>query len=906
MSSRKRKRSSKATWCPSSPNPQRVERETSLLSSARSWAKCGDSFLETPAIKNLYPSKRKLSVARKLSQSPALVQISDSQLSEDPVQIAWSSSDSEPSDNENQAHHQSKITSQQQQFRKLGRPSAPVQSCKDDLPVIDTDSDQDLSEEDVENDSGQQISDCESNSADEKLQDLPVKPTTVNELEISGYASDGEDISGTFTSSKPDSEIFPLQSGEGSKKSVSDWLRCQAMLRTPKKQANRQSKTPEDSAKKRRKFKSGGLAERLSRLQCRQRSAISFWRHKSISDTSATTTVDRPGVLVLEVLRIHEECSMQLALCEQLHPPRDDHQSQKSVSEEKTHTLVLFNRETAAQLSPAPRDIIHIHPPWQNLSIEGFSCSVILNTHFSQKVFSSRTGLSAERRMPYHLGQMFRPLDECGTKQVAASCVVGGSGALARHCVSLLEAIEGLGQAGSVDQDVDVVVQRVYSVPLADSSPVSILKHRTRSSTAPPPEERSTTRLCVLVQDDYGTFSVVQLQPLPRSNELHRFCQMWQGRTCVLRGIKVVQRVTRERHSRLFSLIDSLWPPAMPLKDHGNSLSIPDESRSPGPAPSFCYLLSGQQSSVEPTEGSTRSPLYLPPIKQTLRDILQSETKTCRCSFVATVLYKRMQSSDVGQGEVWLVLTDPSLQEEQLERPCRRTVALCVNTSCVLISSVLEALNSPAVYQMSFRDAIRENGVLLCGKQSVIEVCSVERGTETESTTGRDSPCRSLPEPRVKTLLQPYRLDSLGLETTPNSLCTLTGVVVGVDENTAYSWPVCNCCGSDNLKLSSESSQTFHCMSCKSALDKPDTKVQLEVFLTSSSLNDCTMKVKLQQMTILSLLNAGAVEGSELHGYDVESILGKEVGPIPVYVRVVTRKPALWIGLEEISLRGCR
>lgn len=37
-------------------------------------------------------------------------------------------------------------------------------------------------------------------------------------------------------------------------------------------------------------------------------------------------------------------------------------------------------------------------------------------------------------------------------------------------------------------------------------------------------------------------------------------------------------------------------------------------------------------------------------------------------------------------------------------------------------------------------------------------------------------------------------------------------------------------------------------------------------------------------------------------GYDVENVLGKEVGPIPVYVRVVTRKPALWIGLEEICL----
>lgn len=83
--------------------------------------------------------------------------------------------------------------------------------------------------------------------------------------------------------------------------------------------------------------------------------------------------------------------------------------------------------------------------------------------------------------------------------QVTASdalCSVGGSGVPMRHCVSLLEAIEGLGQAGSVEQDVDVVIQRVYSIPLADSSPVSILKHRVsvRSSLAPPPAEKGQTR----------------------------------------------------------------------------------------------------------------------------------------------------------------------------------------------------------------------------------------------------------------------------------------------------------------------------------------------------------------------------------------------------------------------------
>ncbi|KAG8014210.1 DNA repair-scaffolding protein, partial [Nibea albiflora] len=851
---------------------------------------------------------------------------------------------------ETRQRHASRVVAPQQlqqRPQRPGRPAAPIQSYttalrmlstdKEELPVIDTDSDLDGSEEGFENDSGQQISDCESESLDGK-QDLPLQLTNERGLEISGSGSDDVIDGHVMTSSTLDSESFPLQTGEGSKRSVSDWVRsAQAMLQTPQKPLDRQSKTPEDSAKKRRKFQSGGLAERLNRLQRRQRSAVSFWRHQRISDTTTATTADRPGVLVLEVLEVQEECSMQLAHCEHHQPPGEGHRHNNPVPEKRAHMLVLFNRETASQLIPAPGDIIHIYPPWQSLSIEGFSCDIILNTHFSQKVYSAskaanmfipRGLLSAQRCSPYSLCKTFGLLEVCRTteensaKQTTVSealCSLGGSGVLTRRCLSLLETIEGLGQAGCVGQDVEVVVQRVYSIPVPDYSPMTILKPRvpSRSSSAPP-AEKGKTRLCVLVQDSYGMFSAVQLHLLPCKDDLHEYCRMWQGRTCVLRDIKVVQRVTRER-------------PA-------------------GPAPSFCYLLSGQESSVQRADGQALSSLYLPPTKLTLRDILQSDLKTCRCSFVATVIHKRItQSSDVGQGEVWLVLTDPSLQEEQPERLCRRTVALCVNTSCVLTSSVLEALNSPAVCHMSFRDAIKEHGVLLCVEQSVVEMCSEDaEGRLEPSTAGSESLSQSLCEPQAKTLSQPVRLDPLSPEITPNCLCSLTGVIVGVDESTAYSWPACSHCGSDNLEVFAERPENFQCVSCKSVVDKPDTKIQLEVFL-SSSLSNCTLKVKpahiltptiylraaqyvsaaftflvygikvmikktltaahlflpprqLQRKTIMSILNPAALEGNEFPGYDVENVLGKEVGPLAVYVRVVTRKPSLWMGLEEICL----
>uniref|UniRef100_A0A3P9J4B5 Scaffold protein involved in DNA repair n=1 Tax=Oryzias latipes TaxID=8090 RepID=A0A3P9J4B5_ORYLA len=907
MSSRKRKRYSKEIKCVFFPDDikhglQKLGSGTPSISSAKSWEKCGDSFLETPGLKDLQSSGRNPAALRKLSESPALEQSSAALPVEDPVHIAWSASDSDQSDNEAWEQQRFCVSQKLHRGRRAARLVAPIQSYtsmlseltpdKDDLPVIDTDSD--LEE-----------SDCKSQLGREKPTKTPSKDS--NEPEISGYASDGDDIGGTFTSNQLDSQTFSLQTDEGTKRSVSEWVKsAQAMLQTPQKSTDRRPRTPEDSARKKRKFQSGGLAERLNRLQCRQRSAVSFWRHEFVPDTSAA--VDRPGVMVLEVLEVQEECGMQLALCEHQPPQRDDHQLCRRASERKTgRTLVLFNRETAAQLSPAPRDVIHIHPPWQSLSIEGFSCPVLLNTHFSQKVNHTCEPanvpfkFSAEKCMPYYLGKTFGRLDECGTvdKNHAKQGGSSDSGGWMTRGVSLLEAIEGLGQAGSVEQDVEVVAQRVFSIYMADCSPASIKRKAPVRPSNTPGVEEAKTRLCVLVQDSCGTFSVVQLQPLLSSDELSTYRQMWLGRTCLLRGIKVLKRVTRERYSRLFSLIDSLWPPVSPLKDDGNSPSTPGDVRPACPAPSFCYLLSGQQGSIKPTEGQNVSPLHLPPTHRTLQDTLQRGASVGRCSFVAAVLHKRMQSN-VGQREVWLVITDPSLQEH--ERPGRRTVAVCVSASCVLTSSVLKALSSPAVCHLSFTDAIRENGVLLCVEQSVIEVCSEEPRGSFSASNGPESDLQFVKKPQVKPLPRPVRLDPVSVETTPNSLCSLSGVIVGVDENTAYSWPACSLCGNDNLQSSAERPQSFHCNSCKSEVDKPNMKFQLEVFLSSPSLSSCTLKVKLLQKTIMSVLNTTASESAEFQGCDVESVLGKEVGPMAVYSRVVTRNPALWIGLEEVCL----
>jgi len=59
----------------------------------------------------------------------------------------------------------------------------------------------------------------------------------------------------------------------------------------------------------------------------------------------------------------------------------------------------------------------------QSLSIEGFSRDVILNTHFSQKVYSATKAAGVcvpggDARRPYPLGETFGPLEETAAKQV--------------------------------------------------------------------------------------------------------------------------------------------------------------------------------------------------------------------------------------------------------------------------------------------------------------------------------------------------------------------------------------------------------------------------------------------------------------------------------------------------------
>ncbi|EFB26316.1 hypothetical protein PANDA_016575, partial [Ailuropoda melanoleuca] len=132
---------------------------------------------------------------------------------------------------------------------------------------------------------------------------------------------------------------------------------AETVLNTPQKQTF--PSTPGASVNK-KKLLRGRLAERLNGLQNRERSAISLWRHQCVS-YQKTLSGGKSGALIVKILELHEECTIQVAMCEHLAGLQANSPSRGKAP--RTGLKVLFTKETARHLRGHPQDIIHIYPP---------------------------------------------------------------------------------------------------------------------------------------------------------------------------------------------------------------------------------------------------------------------------------------------------------------------------------------------------------------------------------------------------------------------------------------------------------------------------------------------------------------------------------------------------------------
>ncbi|XP_054564397.1 DNA repair-scaffolding protein isoform X3 [Eptesicus fuscus] len=452
-----------------------------------------------------------------------------------------------------------------------------------------------------------------------------------------------------------------------------------------------------------------------------------------------------------------------------------------------------------------------------------------------------------------------------------------------RHCSSqaplsdsLLDTVESQGAATWSGAGVPVVVQRVYFLPCRCQ--------QGGGSAAPPSSDTPSLRVCLLVQDAYGMFGEVHSEGTALKD------RRLEGQSCRLAGMKVLQKATRGRTAGLFSLIDTLWPPVVPLKAPGHGQAC-EEVNTHLP-PSFCYVLAAhpQLGQIDIIEDPV-SKLYQPPVPCSLREILQTDDLGTRCSFYARVIYQRPLLSSLlllEQREIWLMVTDVTLQvQEENHSGFPRTLPVCVTPSCVLGREVLEELAKAAPHSFFFRDALRDQGRIVCGERTVLllpkPTLDVASGAHSCELPG------------------PVRLDGLDSVTQANCICSVQGTVTAVDEGTAFSWPVCDRCGSERLKQSPQDSHrgAFSCANCSRVVTAPVLRRHLRVFLACPARPRCTVRVKLMQSSISALLSSAAGEDG---GYEVKSVIGKEVGLLSCFVQSVATHPTSCLGLEEIEL----
>uniref|UniRef100_A0A4W2GZ91 Scaffold protein involved in DNA repair n=2 Tax=Bos indicus x Bos taurus TaxID=30522 RepID=A0A4W2GZ91_BOBOX len=793
--------------------------------------------------------------------------------------ITWSSSGSDLSDEDKTA----------------------FKSQRDDLQVIDWEIDSEREDacecDEFEERESVEISDCASGASSRSLTpaETPPELPKTNPTEILEYSSDSEEDDGSENVLLIDSESshkYHMDFGSDGRQVTERRknLRVEStetILQTPKKQTTKLPKTPESSAK-RKKLLRGGLAERLNGLQNRERSTISLWRHQGLSYQKTLSGI-KSGVLTVKILELHEECSVHVATCRQLSELQADGPSQGGAV--GASLKVLFTKETAHCLRGRPQDVVHIYPPWQKLIIPGGSCPVILNTYFCQKVVAkedseaSRDGHECYTPCPRRsstLAQMFQfksLTDSSPESKVLCDShtAVGTDQTLhpeqVEPCVpsqaplrdSLLDAVESHGAAAWTGVGVRVVVQRVYSLPCRGQ----------QADSADP----TRARVCLLVQDALGLFSEVHLEGgILKDRRL-------EGKCCRLSGMKVLQKVTRARMAELFSLIDTMWPPRAALKATGPGTAF--EEKTHLPPPSFCYILSAHPDvgQIDVIEDDPVAELYQPPTPRFLKEILQTDGLCTHCSFCARVIYRRPQANSLflEPREMWLVVTDITLQTLDKDSGLPRTMPVRVAASCLLDQEVRDALCKTTSQSFLFRDALRDQGQIVCVGRTVLLPLKPREGV----TLG------------AWELTGPLRLDELGPATRVNSICSIQGTVVAVDESTACSWPVCDLCGSERLERSLADSGTFSCGDCSHVVTLPILRRHLQVFLDSPSQPRCTVRVKLLQDSISSLLKFAACEDGS---YEVRSVLGKEVGPLTCFVRCITTHPTSSVGLEEVEL----
>ncbi|XP_046577443.1 DNA repair-scaffolding protein-like [Haliotis rubra] len=668
----------------------------------------------------------------------------------------------------------------------------------------------------------------------------------------------------TYQSSQASSSYSPTKNTSGLK--ASDWMKAmdwQTPVKASSSQEDEQLQPDPDSAKKKKKYHKGGLAEQLARVQARERSAVRMWEHRRSDLTDASKA------LLVRVLSFEILFSLQLAHCEVADIDEDGGEGNSPDGNDNRwkKQLILFSKQMMDKLQIDAGSMVTLYPPWQQLQLTSQKQTVLLCTHYTRVV-------SPVTQQTWGA----KSLDLVKTDVIATwncPCTNDANMSVANCPVTQFPYLPSSLQGADVSSTQNtghpatqsgllqtVTSSRLPVVPVCDSLLESIQRTGpghglTFRAVIQRVFVSSAARYSLLVEDSHGTMAVVEMGDNSAQDEV----TLAEGHMCCFSGLKVVTRSIKERNVALFSVLEGAW------SGHRASVSSQESQEEEQASstmrhvtcPGFCYILSpSEDCPLSVTVTPQTAPSYTEPHYQTLAGARQMALDK-RVSFVARVLHKR-QSEDTSRPNVhenWYV-TDSSLPSSY------SLVTLSQDCHIPVLAGHIAV----------FTDTCVSNGSFHCDAYThIMEEAPVhiENSSMRKTHSQLDSLTVSLPE--ITGSVRPW------------SLVSVQGTVGSVDEDAAYTWEECDGCGSDRLVQDRERPAASKCVSCHKQVTSPVIRMKLEVYLHSSSFKGSVIKVDLQQTTIEKLLPA---EEQTDEGCDVDSVLNKEVGPLNCVVKSVT------------------
>ncbi|XP_069113617.1 LOW QUALITY PROTEIN: DNA repair-scaffolding protein-like [Argopecten irradians] len=757
-----------------------------------------------------------------------------------------------------------------------------------------------------------------------------------------GRAQVSSEVSQDIESMKSESPA-PSQASSSSKVKASDWVKT-LNLKTPSKDSQSSDiDVLEDSAKKKKKFKRGGFADQLNRVQKRDRSSLRIWSHQQNSgETGVQKATSTSKIVTVEVVSFELLYSVHLARCDVLAGPMETGQ-----------ILVLFSTAVVQQHSLQEGSIVLIHPPWQQMDLKQTHQKVLLCTNYckvtqkadlhsleSPKV-STQSKVKVNKQShdfikvkgqwncpctadlvksyqscPAHLLPCFPAL--AVTTDTICSDKERASDSSTLTVVTSTEAVKS-STTGTPSQTILESIHKLGSRQGGQGHSFVGLVHRVVQKQM---EQRS--RWCVLVEDGHGTMCEVIL-PKDRLPVCDVVLQ-GEGKVFSFTGLTLHSRTNRERDFGLFSLIDSVWSGVVPnsqsqeseqnlsepniyCEDSVHTISKParilseggiqtskgndsDHQALPGTSstwtvepPGFCYIMKGNNSVVVeliPRESSGLLSRYRP---VTLTNLSNSCKKPGgkRFCFVAKVLSILNMPSDNRDADGSQVTTSPRRRPQSYLYVWTGEAINGVSPSSVRVAyGVSDSVSGQVMF---FKDVFYHKDQLCCDVFSQILPCaSVPERCLTSKA--------ELTEAERRTHQGEITIPSLSCELPELALCKVLGRIVGVDESSAYSWDVCSYCGSD--KLVHQQSE-LHCLDCGQSVLEPVNKMTMDVHVTCDGM-DMPVTISLLQDCIEKLLPEDTAE----EGYEIESVLGKDIGTICC---VVCSKPNKEGHLQGVKLQ---